>query len=78
MKKQVDVINDKSTFLGLYGKKKIFINNDVKHIFICGTTGSGKTVTLSNFIESVFKYDYPSLIVDGKGDINEGSILDYI
>ena len=26
MKKQVDVINDKSTFLGLYGKKKIFIN----------------------------------------------------
>ncbi|WP_346697788.1 type IV secretory system conjugative DNA transfer family protein [Thomasclavelia spiroformis] len=78
MKKQVDVINDKSTFLGLYGKKKIFINNDVKHIFICGTTGSGKTVTLSNFIESVFKYDYPSLIVDGKGDINDGSILDYI
>lgn len=78
MKKQVDVINDKSTFLGLYGKKKIFINNDVKHIFICGTTGSGKTVTLSNFIESVFKYDYPSLIVDGKGDINKGSILDYI
>lgn len=78
MKKQIDVINDKSTFLGLYGKKKIFINNDVKHIFICGTTGSGKTVTLSNFIESVFKYDYPSLIVDGKGDINEGSILDYI
>lgn len=78
MKKQVDMINDKSTFLGLYGKKKIFINNDVKHIFICGTTGSGKTVTLSNFIESVFKYDYPSLIVDGKGDINEGSILDYI
>lgn len=78
MKKQVDVINDKSTFLGLYGKKKIFINNDVKHIFICGTTGSGKTVTLSNFIESVFKYDYPSLIVDSKGDINEGSILDYI
>ena len=41
MKKQVVVINDKSTFLGLYGKKKIFINNDVKHIFICGTTGSG-------------------------------------
>ena len=78
MKKQVEVINDKSTFLGLYGKKKIFINNDVKHIFICGTTGSGKTVTLSNFIESVFKYDYPSLIVDGKGDINDGSILEYI
>lgn len=78
IKKQVDIIKGKSTFLGYYGKKEIFINNDVKHIFICGTTGSGKTVTLSNFIESVFKYDYPSLIVDGKGDTSKGSILDYI
>ena len=78
MKKQKDVFHNKATFLGWYGKRRIFVSNDVKHIFICGTTGSGKTVTLSNFIESVFKYDYPSLIVDGKGDINEGSILDYI
>ncbi len=33
---------------------------------------------MSNFIESIFKYDYPALIVDGKGDINDGSIYDYI
>lgn len=50
----------------------------MKHMFICGTTGSGKTVTISNFIESIFKNDYPALIVDGKGDIGVGSILDYI
>lgn len=76
--KKVESINGESTFLGLYGRKPIFIKNDAKHIFICGTTGSGKTVTLSNFIESVFKYDYPAVIVDGKGDINKGSILDYV
>lgn len=70
--------NGDTTFLGLHGKRKIQIENDVKHIFICGTTGSGKTVALSNFIESIFKYDYPSLIVDGKGDIGEGSLYDYI
>lgn len=54
------------------------MDHDVKHIFVCGTTGSGKTVTLSHFIESVFTNNYPSLIVDGKGDINEGSLYDYI
>lgn len=62
----------------MYGKKKIYLENDVRHIFICGTTGSGKTVTLSNFIESIFKYDYPAVIVDGKGDIASGSIYDYV
>lgn len=70
--------SDEITFLGHYGKKPIFIKNDVKHIFICGTTGSGKTVTISNFLETIFNYDYPALIVDGKGDTSNGSLLDYI
>lgn len=74
---KVDMQED-TTFIGMYGKKKVFIENNAKHIFICGTTGSGKTVALSNFIESIFKYDYPALIVDGKGDIASGSIYDYI
>ncbi|WP_286154733.1 type IV secretory system conjugative DNA transfer family protein [Thomasclavelia cocleata] len=76
-KKQEPVKGD-TTLLGVYGKKKIVIPNNMKHLFICGTTGSGKTVTLSNFIDSIFKYDYPALIVDGKGDTGLGSILDYI
>lgn len=76
--KQKEEVKDNATFLGMYGKKKIYVDHDVKHIFVCGTTGSGKTVTLSHFIESVFTNDYPSLIVDGKGDINEGSLYDYI
>ena len=54
------------------------IDNNAKHIFICGTTGSGKTVALANFIKSGLECDYPMLIVDGKGDINENSIYDIV
>lgn len=41
------------TFIG-YNKsgKKICVPDNSKHIFISGTTGSGKTVALSNFIRS--------------------------
>ena len=65
------------TFLGVTdSKKKVYISNEAKHVFVCGTTGSGKTVALSNFIESAFSYDYPMLLLDGKGDTGKGSILD--
>lgn len=67
-----------STFIGVNGKHRIYMKDNAKHIFVCGTTGSGKTVTLSNFMNSIFMKDYPALIVDGKGDINSGSILDVI
>lgn len=60
------------------GKKKIYTQDDMKHCFVCGTTGSGKTVVLSNYIKSAIEKDYPCLIVDGKGDIGENSILDII
>jgi len=65
------------TFLGLSNNKKaIYMPNDAKHVFVCGTTGSGKTVALSNFIASVIKFGYSSLIIDGKGDIGKNSLLD--
>lgn len=71
--------NEEVTLLGIKGRnKKIYIKNNSKHIFICGTTGSGKTVSISNFIDSIFKYNYPSLIVDGKGDTNKDSIIDIV
>ncbi|MCL2592147.1 MAG: type IV secretion system DNA-binding domain-containing protein [Defluviitaleaceae bacterium] len=57
-------------------KKRVLMENDAKHVFICGTTGSGKTVALSNFIKSGADYNYPMLIIDGKGDTNVGSLLD--
>lgn len=69
-------IKEKKVFLGMAQKQKIELETSARHIFVCGTTGSGKTVTLSNFIKSVIDYDYPSLIVDGKGDIGEGSLLE--
>lgn len=63
------------TLLGIKGHKKIYVENNSKNIFICGTTGSGKTVVLENFINSGVSNQYPMLIMDGKGDIGEGSIL---
>ena len=67
------------TFLGISpNNEEIYIPNNAKHMFVCGTTGSGKTVALSNFIDSGMKYDYPMLIIDGKGDIGPDSILDIV
>jgi type IV secretory pathway TraG/TraD family ATPase VirD4 len=60
------------------GKIPVYTDDKAKHIFICGTTGSGKTVVLSNYIKSAADKNYPLLIIDGKGDINEGSMLDIV
>jgi len=65
-----------ATLIGYAGKKPVYVPDDAKHVFICGTTGSGKTVAISNFIKHVIDKDYPALIIDGKGDTGSGSILD--
>ena len=66
-----------NTFIGLSSNRKpIHMPNDAKHVFVCGTTGSGKTVALSNFIKSGVDNNYPMLIVDGKGDVGKNSLLD--
>lgn len=64
------------TFIGYSHKKPVYIPDNCKHCFICGTTGSGKTVALSNFIKHGTDINLPMLIVDGKGDIGNGSILE--
>jgi len=66
------------TFLGNAGRKPVYLPDDCKHCFVCGTTGSGKTVTLSNFIQRGIEKNYPLLIIDGKGDTGKGSILDIV
>jgi len=66
------------TFIGFAGRREVCIPDNAKHVFICGTTGSGKTVALSNFIKNAIDNDLPALIVDGKGDMGEGSLLDII
>lgn len=64
------------TLLGTSGKQQVVTPNDMRHMFICGTTGSGKTVAISNYIKSAIENEYPLFIIDGKGDTGTGSILD--
>jgi len=60
------------------GNTPVYTSDRAKHVFICGTTGSGKTIALSNYIRSAIEKDYPLLLIDGKGDINDGSMLDIV
>jgi len=69
---------NRSTYIGLNGSRKIYTPDNAKHIFTCGTTGSGKTVVLSNYIKRAVDMDYPLLLVDGKGDVSGGSMLDIV
>lgn len=77
-RKRKDMDSSNSTLIGTKGRRKIYTEDNAKHIFICGTTGSGKTVALANYMNSAIEKDYPLLIVDGKGDQGNGSILDIV
>ena len=70
--------NPSGTIIGYSGKRPVCIPDDAKHVFICGTTGSGKTVALSNFLKNIIDNDLGALVIDGKGDTGEGSILDIL
>ena len=39
-----------------------------QHTLVLGTTGSGKTVTVCNIVESAIHRDLPLIYIDGKGD----------
>jgi len=77
VKHEKKINKDISTLIGYnQSKKPVYCADNSKHIFVCGTTGSGKTVALSNFIESGIMKNYGMLIIDGKGDIGDGSIFE--
>ena len=40
-----------------------------RHAFICGSTGSGKTVFLKSLLEQAAMYEIPSLVFDPGGDL---------
>ncbi len=79
MRKKQKIISQATpprVLIGWNHRKPVYIPDNCKHCFICGTTGSGKTVALSNFIKHGADINLPMLIVDGKGDIGNGSILE--
>ncbi len=67
---------ENSTFIGFNHKREIYIPDNCKHCFVCGTTGSGKTVALANFVQHATDKKLPLLLVDGKGDLGTGSLLE--
>lgn len=77
IKKETDT-TDKTLIGKTSGNKEVYTHDHMKNMFICGTTGAGKTVVLSNYIKTAIEKDYPLLIVDGKGDIGKDSLLDII
>jgi len=59
--------------LGHYQTDKPFrlpVEDLVTHLFICGVTGSGKTVLLKAVLEEAIANKIPSLIIDLKGDLS--------
>lgn len=79
MNKNIYLDTSNATLIGYRNKnKEVYCSDNAKHVFVCGTTGSGKTVALSNFIKNSIDKDYPILIVDGKGDTGNNSILDMV
>jgi hypothetical protein len=62
---------EKGVLIGVASdSKKLYITRDElnKHIALVGTTGSGKTTTLYNFVEYNALMGQACIIIDGKGD----------
>lgn len=76
--KKTDLNKENAVLIGYNGKRPVYCADSSKHVFVCGTTGSGKTVALSNYIKNAMDKDFPLLIIDGKGDTNQNSIIDIV
>jgi type IV secretory pathway VirB4 component len=46
VKKLIKNITQDGALIGHAGRRPIHIPDEAKHVFVCGTTGSGKTVAL--------------------------------
>ena len=75
-----DVDKKQATLIGYTRfKKPAYCPDDVRHCFVCGTTGAGKSVGISNFVKRAVKNnDMGLLVVDGKGDVGSGSLFDFV
>ena len=69
---QAPAATENGTLLGIArrDRKRIELSDDHanKHALVLGTVGSGKTVSVLNFVESGIDRQMPVIYVDGKGD----------
>lgn len=77
MRKRVD--KEHATLIGHNRMgKPIYCSDMIRHCFVCGTTGVGKTIALINFIFHAILEGIGLLLIDGKGDTGEGSMSFYV
>ena len=57
-------------------KRPVYFPDDARHLLIIGTTGAGKTISVSNPIKHAIKQSKGLLLIDGKGDMDENSMLE--
>lgn len=71
---ETNILNNDGVFLGQdkFSYKPIILSNQElnQHVFLIGTTGSGKTTTILCFIDYAIKANIPLVIIDGKGDFD--------
>jgi type IV secretory pathway TraG/TraD family ATPase VirD4 len=77
-KNRIPKFPNEKIIIGKKGSKELCLPVNIAHAYVCGTTGSGKTVALSNFIDCAIKNEFPLLLLDGKGDLGKGSMLDIV
>ena len=69
---QADAEVQEGTLLGInkQSRQRVNLSDDDanKHTLVLGTTGSGKTVSVLNLVESAINRQLPVVYVDGKGD----------
>ncbi len=69
---QADAETQAGTLLGIdkQSRQRVHFSDDDanKHTLVLGTTGSGKTVSVLNLVESAINRQLPVVYVDGKGD----------
>jgi len=68
------LINRKISGAAVYSPCQLPLEDLLTHAFICGTTGSGKTVNLKILVEEAALHEIPAIIVDLKGDLTSLAI----
>ena len=71
-------LGKRKDLLGKYATDKKFflpVQDLVTHVFICGVTGTGKTVMGKSIIEEAILKGIPSIIVDLKGDLSSLGLI---